>query len=218
MQRKRRTRKETQGEISMKDLAAMLIVAIVGILPFALVAIDIVLFVKKKEKWWFEALAFACGGVYMVLAYILWDLPDYNTPLNVYDAINAHAPFAPEHLPALVLFAVWGVVSYIALKFGRKKLSPIVEVFLLAGIYAGVALCAVFVFQLICLPHPLPARMGDLFPETVNSEKLYYIHIGPSDIIMILCLCAVPFLYMVHVTVLLVRIVKEKAEKQKELH
>lgn len=217
LQGKRRNGKETQGEISMKDLAAMLIVAIVCILPFALVVIDIVLFVKKKEKWWFEALAFTCGGVYMVLAYILWDLPDYNTPLNIYDVTHAHAPFASEHLTALVLFAVWGVVSYIALKFGRKKLPPIVEVFLLAGIYAGVVLCIFFAVQLICLPHPVPAKMGDLFPEAVNPEKLHYIRIGPSDIITILCLCSVPFLYVVHVTVLLVRIVKEKAERQKEL-
>ncbi len=201
----------------MKEWQAMLIVAVLFVLPFLLVATDIVLFVKKKEKWWFETIAFACGGIYMILAYIVWDLPDYNTPLNVYDAIRAHAPFASEHLPALVLFAVWGVASYILLKFMRKKLPPIVEVFLLAGIYVGVALCLVFVFQLLCLPHPIPARMGDLFPDAVNPDALYHIRFGPSDLITILCLCVVPLLYMVHVIVLMVRIVKEKAEKQKEL-
>ena len=201
----------------MKDLMAMLIVAIVCILPFALVAIDIVLFVKKKEKWWFEALAFACGGIYMVLAYILWDLPDYNTPLNVYGTANAHAPFASEYLPALVLFAVWGVLSYILLKFTRKKLPPLVEVFLLAGIYVGVALSVVFIVQLICLPHPIPAKMGELFPEVTNPDKMYYIRIASSDVITILCLCAVPLLYIIHVSVLMICIVKEKAEKQKQL-
>ena len=201
----------------MKDLAAMLIVAIVCILPFALVAIDIVLFVKKKEKCWFEALAFACGGIYMVLAYILWDLPDYNTPLNVYGTANAHAPFASEYLPSLVVFAVWGVLSYILLKFTRKKLTPLVEVFLLAGIYVGVALSIIFVVQIICLPHPIPAKMGELFPEVTNPNKMYYIRIAPSDVITILCLCVVPLLYMVHIIALMIRIVKEKAEKQKEL-
>ena len=202
----------------MKELLAMIIVITTVVLPFLLVAIDIVLFIKKKEKWWFEALAFACGGIYMILAYILWDLPDYNTPLNIYDVIRAHAPFASEHLPALMLFAVWGVVSYILLKFIRKKLSPIMEVFLLTGVYVGVALCLVFIFQLICLPHPIPARMGDLFPDAVNPDALYHIRIRTSDIITILCLCAVPLLYMIHVIVLMVRIVKEKAEKQKELN
>jgi hypothetical protein len=201
----------------MKELLAMIIVITTVVLPFLLVAIDIVLFIKKKEKWWFEALAFTCGGIYMILAYILWDLPDYNTPLNIYDVIRAHAPFASEHLPALMLFAVWGVLSYILLKFIRKKLSPIMEVFLLAGVYVGVALCLVFIFQLICLPHPMPARMGDLFPDAVNPDALYHIRVRPSDIITILCLCAVPLLYMIHVIVLMVRIVKEKAEKQKEL-
>ncbi|MBQ8528015.1 MAG: hypothetical protein IJ429_06020 [Lachnospiraceae bacterium] len=201
----------------MKELVAMAIVAVIFILPFVLVAIDIILFVKKKEKWWFEAIAFACGGIYMILAYILWDLPDYNTPLNIHDVIHAHAPFASEHLPSLMLFAVWGVLSYILLKFTRKKLPPLMEVFFLAGIYVGIALCAVFVFQLICLPHPLPARMGDVFPDAANPDALYYIRIGPSDIITILCLCAVPLLYMIHVIVLMVCIVKEKAEKQKEL-
>ncbi len=201
----------------MKELLAMCIVITAFVLPFLLVAIDIFLFVKKKEKWWFEAIAFSCGGIYMVLAYILWDLPDYAYSLNIYGTGHAHAPFSSEYLPALVLFAVWGVISYILLKFLRKKLPPIVEVFLLAGIYVGVALCAVFIVQLICLPHPVPAKMGDLFPETINPDKLYYIRIGPSDIITILCLCAVPVLYMIHVILLMIRIVKEKAERQKEL-
>ncbi len=201
----------------MKEWMAMLIVGVLFVLPFVLVAVDIVLFVKKKEKWLFEVIAFACGGIYMIMAYIVWDLPDYHTPLNIYDAINAHAPFASEHLPALILFAVWGVLSYIVLKFTRKKLPPIVEVFLLAGIYVGVVMCAVFVFQLICLPHPLPARMGDIFPDAANPDALYHIRFGPSDVIIILCLCVVPLLYMVHVIVLMVCIVKEKAEKQKEV-
>nr|MBQ8253357.1 hypothetical protein [Lachnospiraceae bacterium] len=201
----------------MKDLFYMAIVFVAAILPFALVSTDIVLFVKKKENWIFEMCAFLIGGLYMVMAYLLWDLPDYTSPLNVYGTANAHAPFSSEHLPALVLFAVWGFVSYIVLKFLRKKLPPIVEVFLLAGIYAGILLTAVCIFQLLCFPEPLPAKMGDLYPGADNPDSAYYIRLSTFDLITMLCLCAVPLLYVIHSVQLLVRIVKEKAERQKDL-
>lgn len=195
----------------------MAIVAVTTLLPFILVAIDIVLIVKKKENWIFEAIAFLNGGVYMCLAYILWDLPDYSTPLNVYGTEHAHEPFASEYLPTLIVFAVWGVVSYLLLKFLQKKLPPIVEVILLAGVYAGLLLAIVFILQLICLPHPVPGKMGDYYPEVFNPNEPYYIYMGPFDVIILLCLCTVPGIYMIHAIRLLVRIVKEKAEKQKEL-
>ncbi len=202
----------------MKDIVSMAIVAVSVLLPFLLVAIDIVLVIKKKENWIFETIAFLNGGVYMCLAYILWDLPDYTTPLNVYGTAHAHAPFASEYLPTLIVFAVWGVMSYLLLKFLRKKLPPIVEVILLAGVYAGLLLALVFTLQLICLPHPVPGKMGDFYPEVFNPNEPYYIYMGPFDVIIILCLCAVPGIYMIHAIRLLIRIVKEKAEKQKELH
>lgn len=201
----------------MKDLISMALLAIVFLLPVALVAIDIVLYVKKKENWIFELSAFSVGGLYMVMAYVLWDLPDYHMPLNIYGVATAHAPFASEHLPALVIFAVWGMLSYILLKFLRRKLPPLVEVFLMAGVYVGVILCAVFIFQMICLPDPLPARMGDVYPNADNPDSVYDIRMGSFDLKIILCLCLVPILYVVHVMHLLVRIVKEKAEKQQEM-
>lgn len=200
--------------MKMSDLFYMALFALALLTPFALLAADIVLHVKKKENWIFELSAFGVGGLYMAMAYELWDLPDYNIPLNVYDTINAHAPFSSQHIVALILFAVWGVLSYVLLKFLRKKLTPIVEVFLLAGVYVGLILCVVFIFQLICLPEPLPARMGDINPGADNPDALYNINMGVFDLIMILCLCAVPILYLLHVIHLLIRIVKEKAEKQ----
>ena len=80
-------------------------------LPVILIAADIVIIVKKKEKLWFEVMAFSIGAVYMLFAYALWDLPDYDSPLNVYGGASAHAPVNVQYMGALALVAVWGFGS-----------------------------------------------------------------------------------------------------------
>ena len=74
------------------------------LLPFVLFALDIVFIVKKKEKAWIEVVAFLLGIAFLFNAYLLWDLPDYDSPLNVYGTANAHEPVIIYYIGSLLLF------------------------------------------------------------------------------------------------------------------
>lgn len=167
--------------------------------PFLFVALDIVFAVKKQERPIFELIAFFSGSIYMALAFWVWDLPGYQQPLNICASPRAHEPFSSEHMLSIVIFAFWGFFSYFILKFTRKKLPPLVEAILLGGVYVGCGLCLVWMFQLLCGARPTGIRYGEF------------------DIFVALCLCSVPFLYLVHAVSLMVKLVKEKAEKQKSI-
>lgn len=190
----------------MEELLWSLITLIVIVLPFLLIALDIISAIKKKERPIFELLAFFVGSIYTILAFILWDAPDYTHSLNVYGSAHVHEPFAVLHMPAIMIFAVWGFLSYLILKFTRKKLPPLAEVLLLAGLYVGCGLSIVWLFQLICGARPeihveIPGWKPGLFGNSF-------------DLLIALCLCIVPILFLIHAIHLLMRLVKEKAEKQ----
>lgn len=169
------------------------------LVPPILIGLDIIFAVKKQERPIFELAAFFTGSVYMVLAYFLWDLPDYRQPLNIYASVRAHEPFSSEHMMSIVLFALWGFFSYFILKFARKVLPPLLEVILLGGVYVGIGLSLMWMIQLLCAG----------WPEGIQF--------GAFDYFVGLCLCVVPFLYLIHVVSLMVRLIKEKAEKQEAI-
>lgn len=179
---------------------SMLLVFGICITPFALVALDIVFYVRKKEVLIFEMIAFFIGSIYMLFAFELWELPEYQNPLNLWGGANMHTPLNDEYFFAVVLFVSCGGLSYFILKFARKTLPPLVEVFLLGGVYIGCGICLVWMFQLLCGAHPEGSRMDSF------------------DFFMVLCLCVVPFLYLLHAGQLMVRLVKERAKKQENVH
>lgn len=184
----------------MNDIIATLIFGTLFLLPVILIALDFIFFVKKKEKPIFELIAFLVGSAYMALAYLIWELPGYQQSLNIYGTANAHEPFNREYMPAIILFAVWGFFSYFMLKFTRKVLPPLVEAVLLSGVYVGCGLCLVWMLQLLCGAHP---------------EGVY---INEFDILIIFSLCTVPCIYLIHAICLMLRLVKEKAQKQENIH
>ena len=51
----------------MGGFFATILGIMVILLPFVLIALDIVFIVKKKEKAWFEVVAFLLAGVYISL-------------------------------------------------------------------------------------------------------------------------------------------------------
>lgn len=163
--------------------------------PLLLIVLDFIFFVFKKEKLWFECIAFLLGSIFMAVAYLLWGLPEYDKPLHINDSIRMHEPFSSYYLWAIFLFAFWGFFSYILLKYGRRILSPVVEVFLLAGVYVGIALSAACLVQL-------------------SGPKLEGTLLSPFDLTVMGSLSIVPIIYILHSTHLLYRIVQEKAEKQ----
>lgn len=179
------------------------------LLPFLLIALDIIFAVKKKERPIFEMIAFFIGSIYMILAYALWELPDYKTPLNAWGGDSAHEPVAVEYWPAILLIALWGFGSYMILKFKRKALPPLAEVFLLAGVYAGCAFNLVFLFQLL---------MG-ADPQPYMEEGIHHVfRMNAFDYLVTACLCVVPVLFLIHCVQLMVLLVKEKAAKQESIH
>ena len=84
--------------MNMEDIFVAFVAGTMLMLPFALVALDFIFYIQKKEKPIFELIAFFIGSVYMALAYLLWDLPDYRQPLNLYNYVRAHEPFSSEQL------------------------------------------------------------------------------------------------------------------------
>ena len=180
----------------MNNLVSLFIFAAVLLLPFALIIIDIIFFVKKKESGIFEGIAFFIAAIYFLLGYGLWDLPGYETALNIYGSVYAHEPFSSEHSITLIVFIVFGFVCYMVLKFLRKTLPPLAEVILLGGVYISCVIQIVGIFQLICGAHP----------EGIDSHVDEYFYI--------FCLCSVPVIFLVHVTELMVRLALERAEKQ----
>lgn len=184
--------------------------------PVILILADVVLIAKKKEKLWFEMLAFSVGTVYMLFAYILWDLPDYDSPLNVYGGASAHAPVNVEYLGVLALYAVWGFVSYLLLKYSKKKLSPVIESVLLAGTYIGIVLSGVWMIQLWGGAKPQGIENKILFGDE-TAEGMYTFALDWSDYLMILALCIVPAFFIIHSIRLLITLIKEKAIVQQDL-
>lgn len=186
--------------MNMGNIFGVFIGGTMLLLPFVLVVLDLNFFMVKEEKPTFELIAFFIGGAYMMLAYILWGLPNYQQPLNLNDRLTAHEPFNSEYIGSIAIFAAWGFFSYFILKFTRKALSPLWEVILLGGVYVGCGISLVWMFQLLCAGWPEGIQFGE------------------SDYFIGLSLCVVPFLYLVHVISLMVKLVKEKAEKQKSIH
>lgn len=190
------------------------------VLPMVLIVKDMMHFKAKKEKAGFEIVAFFIGGVYMALGYAVWDLPDYTQPINIFGTEGAHAPIYSHYLPVVALFAVWGFFSYFLLKFGRKKLPPLVEVFLLGGVYIGIGLCVVWLIQLWGGARPEGVALSEVYGEQFGSyqgvDKMLYPGLSGDDYIIILCLSVVPVLYMIHSIHLMVRLVREKALEQQE--
>lgn len=188
---------QMDNEVAFYILFGMILLA-----PFILIVLDIVFLVRKKRKPIFEVIAFSIGCFEMALAYTFWDLPDYQQPLNIYGIANAHEPFSNEHMISIILFALWGFFSYFLLKFIKRALPPLLEVILLGGVYVGCGLSLAWIFQLLC--GACPEGMG--------------IYLGSYDIIVCLCLCVVPFFYLIHAVFLMVRLVKETAGKQESIH
>lgn len=117
-----------------------------------------------------------------------------------------HEPFSSEHGLAILIFGVWGFLSYYILKFIRKKLAPLAEVLLLAGVYVGCGLSMVWIFQLVCGARP---QRSIEFPNWESGTWNNGI-----NVLEIICLCVVPTIFLIHAISLMVNIVKEKAEKQ----
>ena len=193
----------------MENAIGVIVSGMLILLPFLLIALDIIFAVKKKERPIFEMIAFFIGSIYMILAYALWELPDYKTPLNAWGGDSAHEPVAAAYWPAILLIVLWGFGSYMILKFKRKLLPPLAEVFLLAGVYAGCAFNLVFLFQLLMGADPQPY---------MEEGVKHVFGMNFSDYFVMVCLCVIPVLFLIHCVQLMVLLVKEKAAKQESIH
>lgn len=199
----------------MGIFSAILVITII-LLPFILIAMDIVFIVKKKENAKFEVGAFLTGIIYMFNAYMLWDLPDYESALNVYGITNAHEPVNIQYSIALLLFSLYGFGSYLYLKYGKKKLTPLIEAFMLAGVYISLILSGVFLIQIFGGANPQGIERKILLGDEA-AEGMFLFELSPGDYLIILCLCVVPIIYIIHSVRLLVHLIKEKAANQENI-
>lgn len=185
------------------DYIIVAILFVLILLPIPLIVIDGVTLLKKKERPIFELFAFFVGAIHMTLAIFIWELPDYQNPINLYGNAGIHEPFNHQYYMAIAVFALWGFFSYFILKFARRKLPPLVEVFLMSGTYVGCGLSIVWIFQLICGAHPEGREMGTGMTSW--------------DVFVVFCLCIVPGLFLIHVIQMMMSLIREKARKQEEL-
>lgn len=174
---------------------------ILFILPVALIITDIVFVVKKKKSFIFELIAFPVGVIYMMLAGDLWSPPKYNEPINLWstDFDLVHEPFSRDHILTLFILAAVGFISYLVLKFKREHMPPLAKVFCIAGIYGGITVNVLFIFQMMCLPKPEGVPQG-----TVVTTSLLFIC---TEYI-------VPVLFLIHVTAMFMEFVREQAGQQ----
>ena len=200
----------------MSGFFATILGIMVILLPFILIALDIVFIVKKKEKAWFEVVAFLIGIAYMFCAYLLWDLPDCDSSLNVYGTANAHEPVNLYYIGSLLLFSLCGFGSYLFIKYTKKKLTPIIEAFLLAGVYISLIVSGIFLVQLLGGARPQGIERKILLGDEA-AEGMFTFSLAPIDYLVILCLCVVPIVFIIHSIRLLVHLIKEKAAAQENI-
>lgn len=184
----------------MNELIGMGIFLLIIAIPLVLIILDFIFYLKKKQKGIFEFIAFFIGSVYFLLGYSLWALPSYDIALNKYGMERAHEPFSSEHVITLIVLILVGFFSYMILKFGRRVLPPLAEVILLGGALLGAVVNVICMIQLACGARP-------------DGLSLY-----GNDYVFIVCFCTVPILFLCHLIELMVKLVKEKAEKQATLN
>lgn len=199
----------------MDEIKGYLFFGIIFILPIVLVVLDIIFMIRKKEKGFFEIFSFVIGGIYTVLAFICWEMPSYDEPLNYWGTAAAHAPINVDYIGAIGLFLAWSFISYFILKFSKKTHSPLMQAFFIAGIYIGIALAIVWLVQLLCGASPQGIERSLVFND--DSTGVIDFTFEEGDYIILTSLCVVPIIYLVHCICLLVRIVKEKAILQERV-
>ncbi len=190
------------GDEFMNDILIMGIWGMIFILPWVLVALDIVFAVKKKKKLIFEIVAFGIGYIYMAMCWWIWSPLHYDEAINLYGFEKAHEPVNTDYLLSLIVIAGFGFIAYLILKFARMHMAPLFKVLCIAGVYGGVLIHLVFLFQLLCGAHP----------EGFTSVSFW-----SANGAYIICECIVSVLFLIHVTKLFWELIKEQADVQKEV-
>lgn len=185
----------------VNDVLPSIILGILFLLPPVLIILDIINLCRRKQKLVLEAVSFSIGLVYMLLGWWLWDLPDFATPINLYGSSSVHEPFNSTHMPTLLVIAVVGFISYAVLRF-TKRLPPLAKAFCIGGVYAGCAVCIAFMVQLL----------GGASPEGISSSR--YLQ---ANLFFVVCLCVVPALFLLHVILLFIRLIKQTAAAQEQV-
>jgi len=172
-----------------ESIGNLFILAICGG-PLALIIADIRFLIKKEEAPIFEMIAFCIGSFYMLLALEYLELGSRYTDVL----------YKKSYMIAVILMALWGFFSYYILKFLGSAFPPIVEVFLLAGVYVG-----------------LVVSIGWIALVLGNDNFRKSIHLRETNYFIMFCLCIVPAIYILHAICLMVELVKDKAYKQERM-
>ena len=180
----------------------IIISLVILILPLCFIILDIKHTLHKEKKPVFEVVTFGIAFFYMAICWLFWEPLPYTDPINLYGIPLAHEPVNVKYLLTLTTISVVSFFCYLFLKFRRKHMSPLIKVFCISGIYGGVALCFVFLFQLLS-----GARPEGIDLTLFWNENRFYI----------LFLCVLPVIYLIHVAELFLELVKEQGKIQEKI-
>lgn len=142
-------------------------------IPIILTLINIVLLFAEKK---FQArtvnvvdiITFFLGISFTVLLAGIVGFHEWNEQLyftgGKYTDGGTYTPISLESMPTFITICLIAVVSYILLRFLRKKLSPIIASLCYSGIFLGFVLTVVLTVQFWCDIQSIPTMLFLLFP------------------------------------------------------
>lgn len=139
------------GEIFL----TLFLLALFIILPALLIAANVVSLFRipktERGKTRFRNAEYASvilGMIYSVFASLFQDIRFHSDWMEVLTGTELHTPIWTDAQPTIIALTLLAVAGYIILSF-FKRLSPLVIVLSMAGMYIGIGLCLVWILQII---------------------------------------------------------------------
>lgn len=139
-----------KGEEKMPILYIILIFIFL-ILPLFLTLVNIInLFKKKKIKENLtDSLIFLLGIPFTILLYWMHSFQDYQKALHIGGGeLGLHSPIASWSIPTVFAILALGIISYALIRIKKLKLSPLVIVCSMSGIFICSVYMIIWIIQL----------------------------------------------------------------------
>lgn len=136
-------------------LFTLFLLALFIVLPALLIAANVVSLFRipkteqgRKRFRNAEYASVILGMIYSVFASLFQEIRFHSDWMEVLTGDELHAPVWTDAQPTIIALTLLAVAGYILLSF-FKRLSPLVIVLSMAGMYIGIGLCLVWIFQII---------------------------------------------------------------------
>lgn len=136
-------------------LFTLFLLALFIVLPALLIAANVVSLFRipkteqgRKRFRNAEYASVILGMIYSVFASLFQEIRFHSDWMEVLTGDELHTPVWTDAQPTIITLTLAAVAGYILLSF-FKRLSPLVIVLSMAGMYIGIGLCLVWIFQII---------------------------------------------------------------------